>query len=55
MLLTLALVAGLAGPDGSPDEGPGGGVRFFEGSFAEALDKAVELDRPIYIDFYADW
>lgn len=31
------------------------GIRFFKGSFEEALAKAKEEDKPVFIDFYASW
>lgn len=31
------------------------GIRFFKGSFEEALAQAKEEDKPIFIDFYATW
>lgn len=31
------------------------GIRFFKGSFEEALAKAKEEGKPVFIDFYASW
>ncbi len=32
-----------------------GKVNFYEGSFSKLLDKALVVDKPIFIDVYADW
>jgi thiol:disulfide interchange protein len=47
MLLSLALIAGATLSDG--------GTRFFDGSFAEALELSATLEKPVFVDFYADW
>lgn len=31
------------------------GIRFFKGSFEEALAKAQKENKPVFIDFYATW
>ncbi len=31
------------------------GIQFFEGTFKEALLKAKDLNKPIFLDFYATW
>lgn len=31
------------------------GVRFFEGTYSEALARASSKKVPLYIDFYTDW
>lgn len=31
------------------------GIRFFNGTFEEALAESRKLNKPIFVDFYADW
>ena len=32
-----------------------GGIKFFKGSFEEALEESKRSNKPIFADFYADW
>ncbi len=34
---------------------PAEGVKWAEGSFDDALKKAAEAKKMVYIDFYTDW
>lgn len=31
------------------------GIKFYEGTFEEALNEAVSQDKPLFVDFYATW
>jgi len=39
----------------SPDVAHGKGIRFFKGTFQEALAASQETNKPIFIDVYASW
>jgi thiol:disulfide interchange protein len=49
LLMTLWVTVGFK------DAGGGKGIQFFKGTMAEALTKAKEQQKPIFIDVYATW
>jgi len=49
MLANLLLLGALAAPHA------GEGVRYFEGTFDEAVTKARTERKPILVDFFTEW
>lgn len=52
LILLLSLSCLLSGYKDAPYKK---GIHFFKGSFEEALEKAKEEKKPVFIDFYATW
>ncbi len=55
LLLVGILISCLAFSCSSSEEGSKGGMQFFEGGWAAALQKAGAEKKPIFLDIYASW
>jgi len=52
LVLTIFTFIGAQAPD---QQGQSQGVRFFQGTWQEALDQSKETGKPIFVDAYAVW